>query len=107
MWALLDDQPVNRILPKWMKDIMFRSPKFGAQTSLFTAFSNDEAALVSGKYFENCGLSEHNLSSWAKNVEQRRNLWEASVRDTDVDLKVGKFSGRQNFKYKNEEWVHV
>jgi len=90
---LFNELPV----PAAMINALFRSPKYGAQTTLFTGFSDHKEALMTGKYFENCGLSEHNLNKWAKDVQQREKLWEASVRDTKIDLKVAKDGANPGF----------
>ena len=67
--------------------LMFRSSKNGAQTILYTGFSDSEKVTEnSGSYFENCGPAEGNLTAIAKVREQRERLWAESVKMTGIDL---------------------
>lgn len=56
---------------------MFKTPKQGAQTSIYLATS-DEVANVNGKYFMDC--KEATLNAAALDEEKGKKLWEESVK---------------------------
>merc|ERR1711997_694735 len=97
------DMIVNTMHPGWVKTELFtrdmklkafnwflRSPKNGCQTILHLGFS--ENVKTSGDYWENCVVSEGNMTKFAKSDEQREKLWETSVGLTGVDLDQNKFN---------------
>ena len=91
------EMTVNTMHPGWVRTELFtrdmgmkafntflRSPENGCQTILHLGFSED--VKKSGKYWENCTVSESNLTKFGKSTEQRVRLWEKSVELTGVSI---------------------
>jgi len=71
----LQDKPWLKIFTQFFFGLFGKTPKQGAQTTLYTVLE-DASSIKNGEYYSNSVISPKN--EFANNVENQRKLWRLS-----------------------------